>query len=69
MGKKLRLYIWPNFAPDYTGGLAFAIAESEEEAKEMIEKKSGYHYKPTAWGKVEVKTMTIKLARYVDGGS
>lgn len=69
MGKKLKLYVWPNFVPDYSVGLAFAIAESEKEAKEMIEEKSGYHYKNDEWGNVEVKTMTRKIARYVAGGS
>ena len=29
---KLKLFIWDGFCPDYTGGLAFAIAKDEEEA-------------------------------------
>lgn len=29
---KLKLYIWTGYNPVYTGGLAFAIVESEEAA-------------------------------------
>ena len=33
---ELLLYVWEQFSPDYKDGLAFAVAETEEQAKEMI---------------------------------
>lgn len=38
----LKLYVWEEFCTDYSPGLAFAIAKSEEDAKKQIIKKLGY---------------------------
>jgi hypothetical protein len=32
----MKLYYWPEFGCDYTCGIAFAIAETEQQAKELI---------------------------------
>ena len=66
MKKKLRLYVWEGFCPDYTGGLAFAIAENEKEAREMIIKYRGYD--TANWGKLTVYSLNKKLAIAVAGG-
>ena len=36
---ELFLFVWDKFCPDYTGGLAFAIAETLEKAQYLIKKK------------------------------
>lgn len=46
--ERLKLYVWDEFNPDWSDGLAFAIAESEEKAKEGIEEKIGFP--PSDWG-------------------
>ena len=64
--KELRLYVWTEFSPNYTDGLAFAIAESENEARELVETKRGYDV--CEWGKLEVKSIS-KCGYSVYGGS
>lgn len=66
---ELKLYIWTDFSPDYTGGLAIAIAESEQDAQEMIESKRGW--KVEERGNLEVRQLShlTKFACYVNGGS
>lgn len=66
MEKKLRLYVWEDFSPDYTSGLAFAIAESEAKARKLIEKRRGYTV--YEWGTLRVYPLTKRIARCVSGG-
>jgi len=70
MKKKLKLYVWTEFKVDYTPGLAFAIADSEDEAKKMLEKKGvrvfGGNY--SCWGDLTVHPLTKKIAEFVYGG-
>lgn len=61
----LKLYVWPEFCPDYTMGLAFAIAETVQEAKSMVESKMGFF--PSDWGRVEEHPIS-KIAFAVYGG-
>lgn len=35
----LKLYVWEGVLTDYTDGIMFALAENEDEAKELIRKK------------------------------
>lgn len=63
---KLRIYIWTDFAPDWSGGLAFGIAETEAEARALIVQNSGYN--PSDWGTLEVRNIA-KCGRCVNGGS
>lgn len=65
MEEKLKLYVWSDFQRDYTGGMAIAIAESEEEAMGLVTKKVG----GTVWGWGNLEVLDIsKCARYVNGG-
>lgn len=52
MRKKLRLYVWTNYSPDYTDGLAFAIARDEIEARKLVTKARGNE--PFQWGTLTV---------------
>ena len=63
--KKLKLYVWEDFNPDWSSGLAFAIASSEKEAKDLILLDV---VEPAEWGKVTVHNLSKKIARSVSGG-
>lgn len=62
----LKLYVWENFCPDYSDGLAFAIAENETEARALVEKE--HDYPPWDWGPVKEYPIE-KIAFFVHGGS
>lgn len=66
MKKKLKLYVWTEFSPDYTNGLAFAIAHDEGEARRLIEKRRGFEV--YTWGNLEVRRIDQCVARCVSGG-
>lgn len=40
--KKLKLYVWEDCLTDYTDGVMFALASSEDEAREQILKSCNY---------------------------
>ena len=62
----LRVYVWPWWAPDWTNGLAFAVACSENEAREMIIKENTFD--PPTWGPCQVFDIVEKPAFCVYGG-
>lgn len=62
----LKLFIWYDFAPDYTSGLAFAIAHSEEAARRMVIKAYGPN--PSNWGELIVYSLKKPVAACVGGG-
>ena len=69
---KLKLFIWPEFLPDYSSGLAFAIAETEEEAREMVIDDIGLDYlrnegNKERFGILVVKSISEKCAYSVSG--
>ena len=66
MKTKLRLFIWTGFCPDYSGGLAFAIAKDETDARKLIKKEMADE--PYEWGELEIKPLTYRIARSVSGG-
>lgn len=67
MQGKLKLFVWTEFWPDGTNGMAFAIAETEEEARMLIiEECDGIE--PPDWGTLEVCSLDDKVAREVIGG-
>lgn len=66
MKNKLKLYVWTEFSPDYTDGLAFAIAASEREARTLIEAERGVPVYD--WSQLEVHSVTERMARSVTGG-
>lgn len=66
MKAKLKLYVWTGFSPDYTSGLAFAIAKDEGEARRLIERQRGFEV--STWGDLEVRRIDQRVARCVSGG-
>lgn len=62
----MKLFIWTGFCPDYTSGLAFAIAKDETDARKQIEKYSGFDV--YTWGELEIRRLDRCVARYVSGG-
>lgn len=64
--EQLKLYVWVGFNPGYSDGLAFAMAASETEARELVIDARGYN--PSYWGELEVHELTEKFARAVAGG-
>jgi hypothetical protein len=69
---KLKLYVWDEFYPDYYDGLAFAIAESEEEAIKLVEATINppylQRYNREEWGAVKVFNSDEKIAFSRNGG-
>ncbi len=63
---KLKLFVWTGFSPDYTDGLAFAIAEDTEEAMKLIEEDRDFEV--YQWGKLKIYPLNQKIAKSVDGG-
>jgi len=63
---KLKLFIWTGFCPDYTDGLAFAIAKDETEARQLIIDES--IWEPYEWGELEIHSLSKRIARCVTGG-
>ena len=68
---KLSLYVWPEFYPVHDTGLAFAVAYSEEHAKDLIITAQGYTSVDTPdieWGPLEIHETTKPIGRAVAGG-
>lgn len=63
----MRLFVWTEFCPDYTDGLAFAIAENIEQAQKMVTEAKGYA--PFDWGTVQEFPVTEARSFCVSGGS
>ncbi|KKU98267.1 MAG: hypothetical protein UY28_C0004G0005 [Candidatus Amesbacteria bacterium GW2011_GWB1_48_13] len=66
MKSKLKLFVWTEFSPDYTSGLAFAIAKDEPEARKLVEAFRGYEV--FEWGNLVIYPINHKIARCVSGG-
>jgi hypothetical protein len=65
----MQLYIWNDFCPDYTSGLAVAVASSLEEAKALVLKDCGFEDDWISWGSYYTKTLDSAFAIAVCGGS
>lgn len=63
-----RLFVWTDFCPYFTSGLAFAIADSLEEARELINKENGYEIDQFAWGTLKIYSLKKSRAFSVHGG-
>ena len=64
----LRLFVWTDFARDYSGGLAVAIARDEADARKQIEKDMGYEIEIYDWGELKTYPLTRRMAKGVSGG-
>lgn len=62
----MRLFVWTGFCPDYTDGLAFAVAENIEQAQREVIKAKGYE--PYEWGTVKEFPVSESIAFCVSGG-
>ncbi len=62
----MKLYVWTGFCPDYTDGLAVAVAESIEQAQRLVTENKGYE--PFEWGVLQVFELTEPRAFCVSGG-
>lgn len=62
----MKLFVWTGFCPDYTGGLAFAIAETHEQARQLVIVAKGYE--PDDWGKLSVHPVDSPIAFAIAGG-
>lgn len=68
---KLKLFVWEGFSPDYSDGLAFAIAKNEKEARKLVIKEIGSfpgNTGPSNWGDLTVYPLRKKIAKSVSGG-
>lgn len=63
---KLRLYVWRDFCPDHTSGIAFAIAKDETEARTLVREFHGRE--PYQWGDLSSYPVTRKIAFAITGG-
>lgn len=65
---KKKLFVWTDHCPDYSSGLAFAIAKTEKEARKLVV-KSRNGTEPYIWGDLAVYPVTKSIAFAVTGGS
>lgn len=64
----MNLYVWKDYATDYSPGLAVAIASTANEARDLIIKEAGYRASELDRRPTVVK-LTKKAAFEVAGGS
>lgn len=66
MDSNLKLYVWEDYGCDYTCGIAFALAESVEEARKSILQR--YEYCDEETLEREPKVFDAKISFHVFGG-
>ena len=59
---QLKLYVWEEFEPDYSSGLAVAVATDVRAAKQQVEYIRGYPV--SHWGSVKVYSLNKPRAFY-----
>lgn len=62
----LKLYIWEDVLSDYTPGIAFALAENREEARQLCLESFDKKYKRTEWNKILTKDLDRDPDRIYD---
>lgn len=67
MKTKLKLFVWTEYARDYSSGLAVAIAKDSDQARKMIVEKCGYTA-PELANEPEVFPLTKSIAFQTMGG-
>lgn len=65
---ELFLFVWDKFCPDYTDGLAVAIAETVEQAQKLVQQSVHYEIGKDEWGPVQKFPVTEPIAFWVNGG-
>lgn len=66
--RKLKLFVWTNFNPDYRGGLAFAVAKDETQARKLVI-KANTGMEPYHWGDLNIYPLSKPIAGAVNGGT
>ena len=66
---KMQLYVWDQFAPDYSDGLAFAIAESLSDAQVLVAGDDPFQIPVSDWGPVTIHDLDKPFFKSVTGGS
>lgn len=64
--KRLKFYVWTDFCPDYTSGLAVAIAYDESQARKLVQ--DSYGGEPYDWGKLNVYDIELQAFCVCGGG-
>jgi hypothetical protein len=64
----LKLFVWPHYAPNYDEGLAFAIAYSAEQARELIARANGGCRNSSLAASPRVHSLNELVAYQVCGG-
>lgn len=59
--KELKLFAWTGFCPNYTCGLAFAVARNLKEAKLLVQTKYG-DTKVRDWGDLSIHELNEPCA-------
>lgn len=62
----MKLFVFPEFQPDWWTGLAFAIAENESDARKLIQ--DNYGSEVYEWGVMEVHELNAPIGFGVSGG-
>jgi len=65
--RPLKLFVWHGFGVSYTPGLAFAIARTKEEAREIVRRHLGEE--PMEWGKCRVHRIEAGRCEINYGGA
>jgi len=65
---EIKLFVWTQFEPDFNSGLAFAVAKTEEEAKNIIIKNRG-DFLIQEFGDVKILEIKSGIGFSVTGGS
>lgn len=64
----MKLFVWEEFSPDWTDGLAFAIADDLDQAMEMVAEDQCFSKNATNWGPVTILPLDEPCAFSVCGG-
>ncbi len=65
---ELFIFVWDQFCPNYTDGLAFAIAETVDQAQKLVSQSCYYGVEEDDWGRVKKFPLTKPIAFWVEGG-
>ena len=65
-GRELKLYVWTEFCPSISSGMAIAVSHSKEHAMKIIVEELGFT--PWQWGDLEIYPVNYFMCSAVTGG-
>lgn len=68
MAKRLKVYVWEDVLRDYSAGMAVAVAETETEARHLLEVEAGRVLELDRAPRVIDPVKGNEFAAYVYGG-